>query len=90
MIDTGKNLARLAISPLKGAFVIGPKYVKDAYQYEVYGLEKPEKRGRLRNKLFAIYRAPAEETKGIIDGLVDGVKAGGRALKEFISIFFGD
>lgn len=60
------------------------------YQYEVHGLEKPEKRGRLRNKFIACYQAPGEEAKGIIDGITESVRSGGIALKELISIFFGD
>lgn len=90
MIDTGKNLVKCALYPLHGIFIQGPKNVKKAWQYEVHGLEKPEKRGRLPARLSALWRAPGEEAKGIIDGLVDSVKAGGRSVKEFISIFFGD
>jgi len=90
IIDMGKNLVKLTLSPLYGVFVQGPKNIKEAYTYEVYGSEKPEKRGLLWKKAFAIWRSPGEETKGIIDGLVDSVKAGGDFLKEFLSIFFSD
>ena len=90
LIDMGKNLVRLTISPIYGTFIKGPKNIKEAYNYEVYGSEKPEKRGILRKKLFALWRSPGEEAKGIIDGVVDSVKAGGQFLKEFISIFFSD
>ena len=90
LIDMGKNLVKFTFSPLYGAFIKGPKNIKEAYEYEVYGSEDPQKRGLLRKKLFAIWRAPGEEMKGIIDGLVDSAIAGGQFLKEFLSIFFSD
>ncbi len=90
LINMGKNLTKCIFSPLYGIFIQGPKNIKEAYQYEVWEREKPEKRGQLRYKLFSLWRAPGEETKGIIDGLVDSTKAGGQVLKEFISIFFSD
>ena len=90
LIDMGKNLVKLAFSPLYGIFIKGPRNIKEAYDYEVYGSEKPEKRGLLRKRLFALWRSPGEEAKGIIDGLVESVKAGGQFLKEFLSIFFSD
>lgn len=90
LINMGRNLVELVFSPLYGVFIKGPKNIKEAYEYEVYGSEKPEKRGLLRKKLFAIWRSPGEEMKGSIDGLVDSAKAGGQFLKEFLSIFFSD
>ena len=90
LIDMGKNLVKFTLSPLYGAFIKGPKNIKEAYEYEVYGSEDPEKRGLLRKKLFAIWRSPGEEMKGLIDGLVDSAIAGGQFLKEFLSIFFSD
>ena len=89
-INAGKNIGRFALYPLHGIFIKGPKNVKEMYQYEVWGLEKPEKRGHLRNKIVACYQAPGEEAKGIIDGVTESVRSGGVALKELISIFFGD
>jgi len=90
LINAGKNIGRCALYPLHGIFIKGPKNVKEMYQYEVHGLEKPEKRGRLRNKIIACLQAPGEEAKGIIDGITESVRSGGVALKELISIFFGD
>lgn len=90
LIDTGKNLVKCCLYPLHGIFIKGPQNIKAMYQYEVYGLEKPEKRGHLHNKIVASWQAIGEEGKGIIDGLATSVKAGGESLKEFISIFFGD
>lgn len=90
LINAGKNIGRFALYPLHGIFIKGPKNVKEMYQYEVHGLEKPEKRGRLRNKVIACLQAPGEEAKGIIDGITESVRSGGVALKEIISIFFGD
>ena len=90
LIDMGKNLVQFTFSPLYGVFIKGPKNIKEAYEYEVYGSENPEKRGLLRKKLFAIWRSPGEEMKGLIDGLVDSAKAAGQFLKEFLSIFFSD
>ena len=90
LIDMGKNLVKLTFSPFYGVFIKGPRNIKQAYEYEVYGSEKAEKKGLLRKKLFALWRSPGEEAKGIIDGLVDSVKAGGQFLKEFLSIFFSD
>lgn len=90
LIDMGKNIVKCAFYPLHGVFIKGPQNIKTMYQYEVYGLEKPEKRGHLRNKVVAYWQAIGEEGKGIIDGLTTSVKSGGIALKEFLSIFFGD
>jgi hypothetical protein len=90
LINMGKRLIECVSYPLRGVFIKGPANIKAAYQYEVHGREKPEDRGLLRYKLFAIWRSPGEEVKGIIDGLVDGIKSGGQSLKELISIFFGD
>lgn len=90
LINMGRNSVECVLSPLHGMFIKGPKNIKQAYDYEVYGSEDPEKKGLLRKKLFAIWRSPGEEVKGIIDGLVDSVKAGGQFLKEFLSIFFSD
>lgn len=90
IITMGRSLVVCVGAPFYGIFVKGPKNVKEAYQYEVWGREKPEKRGRLRGKLFGIWRAPGEEAKGIIDGVVDSVTAAGRLCKEFLSIFFSD
>ncbi len=90
LIDTGKNLVKCGLYPLHGIFIKGPQNIKAMYQYEVYGLEKPEKRGHLHNKIVAYWYAIGEEGKGIIDGLTTSAKAGGESLKEFISIFFGD
>lgn len=90
LIDTGKNIVKFALYPLHGIFIKGPQNIKAMYQYEVHGLEKPEKRGRLRNKIIACWQAIGEEAKGIVDGLTTSIKSGGQATKEFISIFFGD
>jgi hypothetical protein len=90
LIDMGKNLVILSASPLYGLFIKGPRNIKEAYRYEVYGSENPQKQGLLRKKAFALWRSPGEEAKGIIDGLVDSLKAGGQFLKEFLSIFFSD
>ncbi len=90
VINMGKNLKDAALSPIKGLFITGPKNIQEAYQYEVWEREKQEKRGLLRYKLFALWRVPGEETKGIIDGLTNCVKHSGIFLKEFLSIFFSD
>ena len=90
LIDTGKNFTDALCSPLYGIFIQGPKNIKDAYQYEVWGREKEEERGLLRYRLFAIWRAPGEEMKGIIDGLVGSITSLGKSGKEFLSIFFSD
>lgn len=90
LINMGKNLVEFTSSPLYGVFVKGPQNIKKAYTYEVWEREKPEKRGLWRYRLFALWRMPGEETKGIIDGLVGSVEATGGFLKEFISIFFSD
>jgi len=51
LINMGKNLVKLTFSPLYGMFIKGPKNIKEAYEYEVYGGEDPEKKGLLRKKL---------------------------------------
>lgn len=90
LIDMGRDLIETAFSPLYGAFVKGPHNIKEEYSYEVWGREKPEDRGLLRYKIFALWRAPGELMKGVIDGVVGSAKSGGEFFKEFISIFFGD
>ncbi len=90
LINMGKNLVKFVGSPFYGLLVTGPKNVKEAYDYEVYGDEDRQKQALLRRQLFAVWRAPGEETKGLIDGLVDSASAAGEFLKNFLSIFFSD
>ena len=85
-----RRLVATAGAPLYGIFVQGPKNVKEAWQEEVWEQEKPENRGKLKHKMAGIWRAPGEEAKGIIDGITSSVSNFGTALKEFVSIFFGD
>ena len=80
----------MVCAPLKGIFITGPQNIKKAYTSEVWDREKPTKRGLLRYKIFALWRAPGEEVKGLIDGLVESAQAGGDLLKNFLSIFFSD
>lgn len=90
LINVGKSAIKIVIAPLHGLLIKGPQNIKDAYTYEAGKREKKEKRELLRYKLFAIWRAPGEEAKGIIDGVVEAVQAGGDLLKNFLSIFFSD
>jgi hypothetical protein len=90
MIDAGKNLTKGIIAPFKGIFYTGPQNIKKAYQYEVYGREKVEKRGLFRYKMFAFWRAPGEELKALIDGSVEAVSFGGDAIKNILSAIFSD
>jgi len=90
LINTGKSLIKMVISPFKGVLVTGPKNIKRAYTYEAYEREKVEERGKFQHKLFGIWRAPGEEIKGTVTGVVDTVKYAGEAIKEFTSIFFSD
>lgn len=90
LINMGRNTAQIVIAPVYGTFIAGPKKVKEAYMYEVWGREKEEKRGLLRYKLFALWRAPGEEAKSIIDGLSESVTSAGTVIKELLSILFSD
>jgi len=90
LVNMGRDLLNVVASPLKGLFINGPQDVKKMYKYEVDEREKPEKRGLLRYKIFAIWSAPAVELKAIIDGLVNSVASGGKFFKEFLSIPFSD
>ena len=90
LIKATKGIIGAAFSPLYGILIQGPKNIKEAYTYEVYQREKPEKRGQLRYKLFGIWRAPGEEVKGIIDGISDTVTHSTTSLKELVSILFSD
>jgi len=90
LIRTGKGLAGIIVEPLKGIFIQGPQNIKKAYQYEVWEREDPEKRGQNRYRLFALWRAPGEEIKGAVDGLVRGVSSAGDAVKNLLSIIFSD
>ena len=89
-INIGKNLCKFTLAPLNGLFIKGPQNIKEAYRYEVYGSDDPAKNGLLRKKIFALWRAPGEEAKGLIDGVVESVIAGAECLKNFLSIFFSD
>jgi hypothetical protein len=90
IIEMSKSAQKVIIAPLKGVFIDGPQRIQDAYQYEVYGREKEEKRGLLRYKLFGLWRAPGEEAKAIIDGCVESIESLGEMGKSFLSIFFSD
>lgn len=90
LYNISRRLVEVAGGPLYGAFVQGPKNVKKTYVSEVWEQEKPENRGLLRQKLFAVWRAPGEEVKAIGDGVADSVSSANRAFKELVSIFFGD
>jgi hypothetical protein len=86
LINAGKDFFKMVISPFKGVLVTGPKNIHQAYTDEVSQPEKPE----LRHHLFGIWRAPGEELKGTVDGIVNAFKYGGDCLKEIISIPFSD
>jgi len=90
LYNTGKDLVMMCGSPIKGIFVTGPENVKKAYVYEVYEREEVEDRGELKYKLFGIWRAPGEEIKGIVSGVVEAVDYGGQAIKELASIIWSD
>ncbi len=90
LIEMGKNAGQMIGAPLEGIFINGPQNIKKAYTYEVWEREDQQKRGLLRYKLFALWRTPGEEAKGIIEGVVESVKAGGSLLKNLLSIFFSD
>lgn len=90
LINAVKDLISVVFAPLKGIFITGPQNIKNAYKYEVYGREKPEDRLTHKGRLFAFWRAPGEETKGIISGIVETVDYTGKVLWELISIFWGD
>ncbi len=86
LINAGKNFFKMVVSPFKGVLVSGPQNVHKAYVDEISQPEEPE----LRHHLFGIWRAPGEELKGTVDGIVDTFKYGGNCLKEIISIPFSD
>lgn len=85
-----RRLCETAGAPVYGIFFQGPKNIKETYISEVWEQEKIKNRGKLRYKLFAVWRAPGEEAKGIITGITSSVSSLGKACTEFISIFFGD
>lgn len=88
--NMGRELVKVVTSPVEGVLIEGPKRIKATYQYEVHGREQPEARGLPQNYLFAFWRAPGEEMKAVIDGVVGSVQAAGNFTKEFLSIFFSD
>jgi hypothetical protein len=90
LVNMGRDVLNVVFSPLKGAFIQGPHDIKKVYNYEVYEREKPEKRGLLRYKIFAVCSAPAVELKAIIDGAVNSVTSAGKFFKESLCIFFSD
>ena len=90
LYNISRKLVETTGAPLYGIFVKGPKNIKQAYNAEVWGQEKPAKRGKFIHKAAGVLRSPGEEIKGIVDGLTDCVSSLGQAAKEFVSIFFGD
>ncbi|HIE43547.1 MAG TPA: hypothetical protein EYP78_01960 [Candidatus Omnitrophica bacterium] len=90
LINMGKSLIEMGTSPLYEVFIRFPQRIKEVYEYEVWGREKPEKRGYLRYKIFFLWRIPGELLKAVIEGAVGMVNAGGKFLKEAVSIFFSD
>ena len=90
LINMGRDVLNILASPVKGVFLKGPADVSAMYQAEVYGREKPEKRGKFRYRMFALWSAPAVECKAIIDGLVDCGRFTGKFFKELLSIPFSD
>jgi hypothetical protein len=86
VINAGKDFFKMVFSPFKGVLVTGPKNVHKAYVDEISQPEETE----LRHHLFGIWRAPGEELKGAVDGVVNTFKYGGDCLKEIISIPFSD
>ena len=90
IIGAGQDLVNVVVAPIKGLVYTGPQKIKKAYDYEVYGREKEEKRGLFRYKMFAVWRAPGEELKATIDGCVEAVSSCGAAVNEIISAIFSD
>lgn len=77
-------------APFYAIFYDGPKRIKKAYHDEVWGPEKPEKRGKPMGYLKTVPRAVGEEAKATVDGVTRSVVSAGQAAKELISIFLGD
>ena len=90
LYNMSRRLYETVGGPFYGLCIQGPKNAKKAYVSEVWEQEKPKHRGLVRYKLLGLWRAPGEETKGIITGITDGVTSLGKACIEFVSIFFGD
>lgn len=88
--NISRRLVEVVGAPFYAIFYDGPKRMKKAWADEVWGQEKPEKRGLLIHKVAAVPRAVGEETKAAVDGVTRSVGSGGEAVKEFISIFLGD
>jgi hypothetical protein len=83
LINASRNFFQMLVAPLKGIFITGPKNIVSAYRYEAYEDDTP-------SKFFGIWRAPGEEVKGILDGLVKTIDYGRKFLWEVISIPFSD
>lgn len=90
LVNMGRNLLNVIFSPLKGAIIKGPQEIKKMYSYEVHEREKPYKRGLLRYKIFALWRAPGVELKAIVDGVTNSIVSAGNFFKETLSIVFSD
>lgn len=90
LIKSVKSFSKALADPAHGVFVLGPRKVKETWNYEVHEREKEEDRNTLRGKLFAIWRAPGDELKGTIDGISNCAIHLGDGVKELISIFFSD
>lgn len=88
--NMGRSLTKAVVAPVRAAFITGPKEIRETWRYEVRNREQPEDRGKFRYKLFAIWRAPADEVKAILDGGVESVQETANFGKEFLSIFFSD
>jgi len=90
LYNASRRLVEMVGAPFYFLFCEGPRRMKAAWQAEVWGQEKPEKRGKFRYRLQAVPRMVGEEAKAAVDGATHSVDSAGRAAKELISIFLGD
>ncbi|HQJ15154.1 MAG TPA: hypothetical protein PLJ26_01520 [Candidatus Omnitrophota bacterium] len=89
-VNMSRNVANIIGSPFKALFRSGPGDIVRMYNYEVKEREKPENRGRLFYKVYALASAPIVETKALVDGVTSSVFHAGKFVSEFLSIFFCD
>jgi hypothetical protein len=85
-----RRLTQAVLAPFQGVFHDGPINIKNAYVAEVWEQEKPEKRGKIENKIIGVLRAPGEETKGIVGGLKKSADKLCEATIELISLISSD
>jgi hypothetical protein len=88
LINAGEKLGEAAGAPLHALVVEGPRNIRDAWNYETHG--EQDRKNRLLNIVIALWRAPGEQIKAVVNGIGRSVSAASEMTVELLSIPFSD